>query len=311
VIEHLHAAPTPPARVVILGASGFVGRALSDHLATLGVETVGLSSREVDLLDAGSVFRLLGTLQRDDALVFASAITPDRGKDVRALMRNLTMGEHVAAALERTPCAQVIYLSSDAVYDDVPGLLRETTPCAPPSLYGLMHVTREKMVGLATQKTGTPLLVVRPCAIYGTGDTHNSYGPNRFLRSALGDGVIRLFGNGEEKRDHVAVSDFSRLLGLALAHRSTGTLNVASGKAVSFAEVADLIRELCSRTVKIECQARATPITHRHFDVSELVRAFPAFGMMPLRDGLHAMCSELLYEPARDEREAVERSSAG
>jgi nucleoside-diphosphate-sugar epimerase len=37
------------------------------------------------------------------------------------------------------------------------------------------------------------------------GDPHNGYGPNRFRRLAAGGEEIVLFGEGEERRDHVQV----------------------------------------------------------------------------------------------------------
>ncbi|MBY0527538.1 MAG: NAD-dependent epimerase/dehydratase family protein [Gemmataceae bacterium] len=293
MIRHLQPAPALRGRVVVLGASGFVGRDLMDHLSSLGVETLGLSSRNVNLLEASSVERLQSLLRKDDTLVFASAITPDRGRDTRALMRNLSMGEHVAAVLEKTPLAHVAYISSDAVYADDAGLLRETTPTAPDTLYGLMHVTRERMLALAAQKSQTPFLVLRPVALYGPADTHNSYGPNRFLRSARGDGKIRLFGDGEEKRDHVYIRDFTRLLGQCLLRRSIGTLNVAAGRAVSFAVLARTITKLCERPVCIDCQERNAPITHRHFEISALLQAFPSFAFTPLHEALAMTAGQL------------------
>jgi nucleoside-diphosphate-sugar epimerase len=288
MIRHLQTSPTQPSRVVVLGASGFVGKDLLGHLGTLGVKALGLSSRDLDLTRPDAVDRLGQTVASGDALVFVSALTPDKGKDVRTLMRNLSMGEHVAAFLERSACAHVVYISSDAVYDDAANPVRETSPCGPSGFHGLMHLTREKMLALAVQKSKVPYLILRPTLLYGAGDTHNGYGPNRFLRTARADRKITLFGNGEEKRDHVHIDDVSRLIGLCLTHRSEGVLNVATGTAHSFHEVAQAAAALCGHGVKIECLPRATPITHRHFDVTATVKAFPSFRYAPLAEGLAA-----------------------
>jgi nucleoside-diphosphate-sugar epimerase len=163
-----------------------------------------------------------------------------------------------------------------------------------------MHRTRELLVLQAAGRAGSPALILRPCALYGAADTHNSYGPNRFLRSALAEGRIALFGQGEEKRDHVAVQDFSRLIGLCLAQRTAGTLNVATGQAVSFADLGDLVSGICPRAVRIEGSERTTSVVHRHFDGAVLMRAFPTFAFTKLRDGLRAMTAELTAgEPSR------------
>jgi nucleoside-diphosphate-sugar epimerase len=289
MIRHLQTSPAPPSRVVVLGASGFVGKELLGHLAAMGVKAIGLSSRDPDLTRPDAVERLGQAVTPADALVFVSALTPDKGKDARTLMRNLSMGEHVAAFLERCGCAHLVYLSSDAVYGDAANPVRETSACAPSSLYGLMQLTREQMLADVVQKSKIPYLVLRPTLLYGAGDTHNAYGPNRFLRTARADGKITLFGNGEEKRDHVHIDDVSRLVGLCLCNRSEGVLNVATGTAHSFYEVAQAVAASCGPAVQIECLARSTPITHRHFDVTATVKAFPSFRYTPLATGLAAV----------------------
>ena len=199
------------------------------------------------------------------------------------------MGTHVAAALTVAPCSHVVYVSSDAVYeDDVPNPIRETCCCSPSDLYGLMHLVRERMLAYALNQPKTPLAILRPCAIYGVNDTHNSYGPNRFIQSVKRGKPIVLFGQGEERRDHVFVEDVARVITLSLQWQSAGLLNVATGTAVSFWDVAQIIRNLSQGPVEIDHQhqPRAAAITHRHFDVSALIKAFPFFRFTSLDVGL-------------------------
>lgn len=286
MIKHLQDGQVWPRRVVVLGGSGFVGKDLVDHLHKNGLPGHGVSSREIDLTKPESVGSLCQTIKGDDSLVITSALTPDRGRDVATLMRNLKMGEHLAAFLERTPIAHVVYISSDAVYpDDMQQPVREDSPCSPGGFHGVMHLAREKMLLHAAQKAKTPCLILRPSLLYGPGDTHNGYGPNRFLRSAGKERKITLFGNGEEKRDHVYIKDVSRLIELCLLHRSEGVLNVATGQAASFMEAAELVARLFGQT-KIECLPRTNPILHRHFDLTATLKAFPSFRYTTLAEGL-------------------------
>lgn len=292
MIEHHLDTPTPPARVVIVGASGFVGKNLTQALSRTGIETLGLSSAAVDLEQPKSAAALSGIVREDDALVLLSALTPDRGRDVRTMMRNLTMGEHLSRAIGQTRCSHIIYLSSDAVYADDENPVRESCAPDPGTFYGLMHVVRERMLADAARTSGIPLLILRPAALYGTGDTHNGYGPNRFVRSALSERVINLFGDGEEKRDHVFVNDLSRLIEVCLGRRSSGVLNVASGQSISFFELARLVAEASSPEATIAPSPRTTPITHRHFDIAAQIAALPTFRHTPLREGLAATVRE-------------------
>ena len=40
------------------------------------------------------------------------------------------------------------------------------------------------------------LTILRPTLIYGFGDTHNSYGPNRFFNQIIEKREINIFGEG-------------------------------------------------------------------------------------------------------------------
>jgi len=289
MIQHQSSTPTLPARVMVLGASGFIGQYLIRHLSELGMQAVPLASREIDLGQPESVAKLREVVRAEDSVVFASALTPDRGRDRRAMLKNLAMGDHVSQFLENNPCSHLIYISSDAVYRDGEHPIREISCCQPSSLYGFSHLVREEMLREVTKRAGTPLVVLRPCAIYGAADTHNSYGPNRFRRMALEQRKITLFGQGEEKRDHIYIADVVRLIGLCLLHKSTGTLNLATGQSVSFMEVAQKVAALTEGQVEIEGLPRSSPITHLHFDVTATLKAFPEFNFTSLDEGLTAM----------------------
>jgi UDP-glucose 4-epimerase len=289
LIEHLNQAETKPRRVVILGAGGFLGRAVGKELASRGIPTVGVSSRDVDLTQPESVAALAAIVNPDDAVAFISALTPDRGRDATTMLRNIAMGKHVADALEKSPCSHVVYMGSDAVYADDASLVTSESPCNPSSFHGVMHLAREVILKTTLGKLSIPLLILRPCAVYGPGDTHNSYGPNRFVRTALKDGKVTLFGHGEERRDHVYVDDVARLTADALCRRSAGLLNVATGESTSFYDVAERVVAASGRRVEIVELPRSSPITHRHFDAAEHLLAFPQFHYTPLDRGLETM----------------------
>jgi nucleoside-diphosphate-sugar epimerase len=284
-LSHAHSDPTKPARVVVLGPGGFLGRRLLAACAAAGVEATGLGSRDLDLTNPSAGAQLAQRLRPADALVFLAALTPDKGRDSSTLMRNLAMGRAVCEATQSVKLAQLIYASSDAVYSFAMTLINEETPAVPTDLYGAMHRTRELMLGAEAK---APLAVLRLTAIYGADDTHNSYGPNRFARQALKDGRIALFGNGEETRDHLYVDDAVDLILKIALHGSTGLLNLATGKSESFRSVADLVAAQSGRPVEVVPSARQNPATHRHFDVTNLLRAFPGTRFRPLADGLAA-----------------------
>jgi nucleoside-diphosphate-sugar epimerase len=297
MLTHHSPERSDPARIVLLGARGFVASSLAGRLRAAGAEVLALASAELDLTAPDAAAALHQRLRGDDTLIFVSALTPDKGKDIRTLMRNLAMGEQVCAALAAAPPRHVVYVSSDAVYDDEAPLVDEGTARNASSYHGVMHIARERMLFQTATASRTPLAILRPSAIYGVGDTHNGYGPNRFLRTAVEQRDIALFGGGEEQRDHLYIDDFVDVIQHVIAHRSAGLVNVASGAAVSFFSVAELVQRLVGPDVTIRTSARSNPITHRHFDIAALVKSCPGFRPTPLAEGLRSMYAAATAAP--------------
>lgn len=270
-------------RVVILGASGVIGRALTPFLVDRGVSVATLESSELDLLDPDAPRRLAGLLRHDDALVVLAGIPPRRGRDLATMVRNIQMAINVCAALSRQPVAHIIYLSSDAVYPLSVEDVSETSPVAPTDSYSAMHLVRED---LFRRLVSAPVAVFRSTQICAVHDTHDAYGPSRFLRMAMKEKRIVLFGRGEETRDHIQVEDVVALIHACLMRRSQGVLNVATGRSLSFADVASLVAAQFDPPPEIQYAPRQLPVTHRTFDVSALVRAFPEMSLTPLEAGL-------------------------
>ena len=213
-------------------------------------------------------------------------------------MKNVQMAETLCALLPDLPLTQIVYISSCSVYDPRSTEVSESSPCDPGDLYGLSHLVRERLLREACQSGSQQFMILRPSAIYGASDRHNSYGPNRFLRSALNDRKISLFGQGEERRDHVYIDDVTRLILLCLKQRRTGILNAVSGRSLTFAQVARETIEAVGGVIRIESLPRRVPITHQQFDGSALKSAFPELLMTPLPEGIRQMITDLRGTPA-------------
>jgi len=291
MITHQNAQPQKPTRVVLLGARGFIGAAIRGQVEAQGIPAIALTSAELDLAEATAVDKLAALLKPSDAVVMLAALTPDKGRGIATLMKNLVMMQSVCAAIEKSGCAHLVYFSSDAVYDTAISRVTEDTPASPQDLYGAMHYTREIM---ARSLTKVPVLVLRPTLIYGLHDTHNSYGPNRFRRAAQKDGKITLFGGGEETRDHIHVDDVAALTVRCLLCKSTGTLNVATGVSKSFHELAELVAKQFDNSIEIIVTPRANPITQRHYGVTNLIKAFPDFRFIAPEDGIARVHKQMM-----------------
>lgn len=278
-----HQTKTSPERVVLLGGAGFIGKAIAKNLQAASIKSHALSTADLDLTADTAQAGLKENLKPGDSLVILAALTPDRGRGFDTLIKNLTIIENIRAVLAQQPCKHVVYVSSDAVYPLGTGLVNEASPAAPTDLYGVMHLSRELML---RETLGNNLCILRPTLVYGAADTHNSYGPNRFRRQASAEHKIVIGGEGEETRDHIYIDDVARIIQLVLECQSTGILNVATGSSTDFGTVAHKVAALFDEPVEVMPTPRKMPASHRSFDTTALLQAFPGFIFTTLETGL-------------------------
>jgi nucleoside-diphosphate-sugar epimerase len=269
---------------VVVGADGFVGNAIAIRLQRDGVKVLRVARRDVDLLTPDAGERLGGLLAPGDALVAAAAIAPC--KNAEMLRDNMSLALAIVRAANRAPLSQVVNISSDAVYADSTVPLNEASSASPDNLHGVMHLAREAMFHTEIK---APLAILRPSLLYGARDPHNGYGPNRFRRLANRGEPIMLFGEGEERRDHVLIEDVAEIAARVLYRNSIGALNIATGEVASFREIAEMVVRFAGKVVPIKGSPRSGPMPHngyRAFDITACRAAFPDFSCCPLPDGL-------------------------
>lgn len=270
-----------PSRIVILGAGGFIGNYLTKRCMENKIPVLPLTSNQVDLTTPNSISFLTDTFRETDTLIFLSALTPDRGKGVDTFIKNNLMGYHVTEALKKSRVAHVIYLSSDAVYSFDDHLIDEKTPAIPTDLYGVMHRSREIMLA----SLDIPLLIVRSTLVYGYGDTHNSYGPNRFIKELIQTNKITLFGKGDDVRSHILIDDLVSLIHMCAVHKEEGIINAATSPSYPFIDIANrIIREFGYG--EIVYKPGANQVTYRHFNVHKLDSKFASLSFTKIEDGL-------------------------
>jgi nucleoside-diphosphate-sugar epimerase len=90
---------THSSSVVLLGANGFIAKALTKELAAQSINSLPIDSTDIDLSAPMAATALASKLQAKDTVVMLSALTPDKGRSIDALNKNLAMMQNVCAAL--------------------------------------------------------------------------------------------------------------------------------------------------------------------------------------------------------------------
>jgi GDP-4-dehydro-6-deoxy-D-mannose reductase len=155
-------------RILVTGATGFVGRWLVKELGAAGHEPIAApSSAELDISDADGVTRFIDVARPDAVAHFAGvAYAPDASRDPSRAFRVNELGTRVVISAIKASAlpASVLVAGSAEVYGrpeprDLP--LRETAPLRAEETYGKSKLAQERAALETGMDTGVPVAVAR------------------------------------------------------------------------------------------------------------------------------------------------------
>ena len=255
-------------KIILIGGSGFLGQNFSKLLEERNIEYHSTSSSSLDLINLKNRDEIENiNKSSNQTIVFFSALTPDKGKNIDTFNLNIKMAQNFLENLDDhfEKNNQIMYVSSDAVYPLNEERINFNTKPEPTDLYSAMHSTREIMF---KNKFSENLTIIRPTLIYGFGDTHNSYGPNRYFNQYLEKNEINIFGEGLDVRDHLYIRDLCEIIYKIIKKKIFGTFNIASGNSISYKELGNLFQTILPN-VKLNFIPVNNIKTLRYFDVND------------------------------------------
>ncbi|MEJ5946687.1 NAD-dependent epimerase/dehydratase family protein [Pseudokineococcus basanitobsidens] len=252
------------ARVLVTGASGFVGRHVVEALRAAGAEVCA-----VDRTPHPDVPTVVGDLcdpavrERAvrpglDAVVHLAAVTSVLGSVERPAE---TLDLNVAATaglleLCRTRDVGAFALAStNAVVGDVgAGVITEDLPLRPLTPYGATKAAGEMLLSGYAGAFGLRAPAVRLTNVYGPGmRAKDSFVPRLMRAAAQGDGVV-VYGDGEQRRDLVHVADAAGALAQAALGWPSGPTIVGGARSYTVNEMVAAAREATGAEIPVEHQ---------------------------------------------------------
>lgn len=245
-------------RIVLTGANGFVGQAVSRLLLARGDEVTGIVRRPntvvdgvrawlLDIDDFGEIeSRWLDELRCDTVIHLAARVhlTHDRASDPLAAYRetNVAGTLRVARAARRAGARRFVFVSSiKAVGESSAGgepLSELVLPC-PIDPYGISKLEAERALTEFGSRSGLEVTIVRPPLVYGPGVRANFL----HLMNAIAKGVPLPLGAVEARRSMVFVDNLAdALVHCATDRRAAGSLfHVTDGHDLSVADLARML----------------------------------------------------------------------
>lgn len=196
-----------------------------------------------DVADADAVDRAVGGVDAVYHLAAEVAVGASV-RDPTGAMRANVLGTLVVAEAARRRDLRLVLVSTCHVYAAANAPLAEGAAAVPASPYAASKLAAEVIAQSYAQTLGLRLTTVRPFNVYGPWQRDDAEGGvvARFLSLDLAGAPLQVHGDGSQTRDFVYVDDCARGIVDAAAASAVGrTLNLASGRETSIAEIARLI----------------------------------------------------------------------
>ncbi len=265
-------------RALVTGASGFVGRHLTERLQISGYEVVAAggpddeSALAIDLLDPHTL-RAAFDLARPD-VVFHLAAQASVSQSIAAPHEtyavNVIGTANVLSAMrdwqnDANARARLLFTSSAEVYGIQPPEampLRESTLPSPANPYAASKAAAEAIVLAQRRCFGVDAIVTRAFNHIGPGQDERFAAANFAAQLAAiakgGEPVLRV-GNLESRRDFLDVRDVVSAYVALAEHGEGGEIyNVCSGAAVPMREVLRMLIEIAHVPVRVEQDPQRT-----------------------------------------------------
>ncbi|MGI3781866.1 MAG: NAD-dependent epimerase/dehydratase family protein, partial [Janthinobacterium lividum] len=266
-------------RALVTGVAGFVGSNLARQLLREGHEVVGIDvltdyyevsikrGNLASIPQTGFTFVEadlntvdLAALLADVDWIFHQAGQPgvrmSWGKDFAIYVRqNIEATQRLLEAAKDAPrLKRLVYASSSSIYGNAERYpTSEEDRPQPVSPYGVTKLAAEHLCSLYASNFGVPTVSLRYFTVYGPGQ-RTDMAFTRFVRAAVLDDLITIYGTGEQIRDFTFVDD---VVAANIAAASTdvppGTvLNVAGGSNVSVLDTLAILSAANGRPLRVE-----------------------------------------------------------
>jgi UDP-glucose 4-epimerase len=207
---------------------------------------------------------------------------------------------------------RVVASSSAGIFGELTTLpIAEDHPQDPDSPYGVSKLAEEKMCLVYNKLYGMRNVCFRYFNVYGRHQRYDAYGNviPIFAEQMLRRQVVTIFGDGEQTRDFVHVSDVAQAnYRAALSPDAAGAFNIGSASRVSINPLVEMMAEVIDEQVEVfHGDPRAGDVRDSLAAVDAAARAFECKPSMPLFDGLHDYIDWLRNDPVTRTRWASSR----
>jgi len=277
--------------ILVAGGSGLVGSAIVRELKRLNKKVIGISSKDVNLLDRAKTFSYISDLKPYaiiDAAAKVGGVGSNNSYPVEFLSQNLQIQSNLMDAAHEAKVEKFVFLGSSCIYprncaqpikEDylLTGELEQTN-----SAYAVAKIAGIELIKSYRKEYGHKWISVMPTNLYGPNDNfdlENSHVMPALIRKFVdakrnNSPEIVLWGSGTSLREFLHVDDLAKAILVCLdKFDNSQHINVGSGDEISISDLAVKIANLTGFTGKVLWDLnRPSGISRRLMDSTKIFK---------------------------------------
>jgi GDP-L-fucose synthase len=255
--------------ILVAGATGLAGSAIVRELTRSGRPVVGISSKDVDLLDRNATFDYLNKLKPNiviDAAARVGGISANNAYPVDFLSENIRIQTNLIDAAHSAKVEKFVFLASSCIYPKhCPQPIKEeyvlTGELEPTnSSYAIAKLAGIELIKSYRKQFGYKWISVMPTNLYGPNDNFDLESSHvfpalirKFIEANKSNiNLVNLWGTGEPKREFLHVDDLAKAIIFCIeTYDSDIHINIGTGIDITIKDLAEKIAEVTGFTGKI------------------------------------------------------------
>ena len=255
--------------ILVAGGTGLAGSAIVRELARVNKKVIGISSKDVNLLDREKTFSYIKDLKPHviiDAAAKVGGVGSNNAYPVEFLSQNLQIQTNLMDAAHKVKVEKFVFLGSSCIYprncaqpikEDylLTGELEQTN-----SAYAIAKIAGIELIKSYRKEYGYSWISLMPTSLYGPNDNFdldNSHVLPALVRKFVeakrnNSPEVVLWGSGTPLREFLHVDDLAKAILVCLEkYDNSQQINIGSGDEISIKDLGQKIASLTGFTGKV------------------------------------------------------------